>query len=119
MVCTQRDLLNTGAGDLKLKYSHVEQSQSPRGRWSAERARISDLTKREYDVFSLLGNGLDNHKISNVLNIGERTVKLHVTRILRKLQVDSRLQAGLVAAEHAFVEASRKSSSDRSASPLK
>ncbi|MET7985054.1 MULTISPECIES: LuxR C-terminal-related transcriptional regulator [unclassified Streptomyces] len=58
---------------------------------------IEELTDREFDVFILLGRGLSNQRISKSLYVTERTVKSHVTRILAKLQLDSRLQAGLVA----------------------
>jgi DNA-binding NarL/FixJ family response regulator len=75
-------------------------------RWHMQRARIERLTTREYEVLMLLERGLDNLKISRLLDIGERTVKLHLTQILRKLGVESRLQAGLVAAEHVFLDAS-------------
>lgn len=54
----------------------------------------------------LLERGLDNLQISRLLKIGERTVKLHLTHILRKLGIQSRLQAGLVAAEHVFLDRS-------------
>ncbi len=81
----------------------AEGMPSPGERWAAERKRIGELTKREYEVFFLLGEGLDNHKISLSLGVGERTVKLHVTSILRKLTLESRLQAGLAAAEHALL----------------
>ena len=76
---------------------------APGSRWATARNRIGELTKREYEVFVLLGEGLDNRKISLSLEVGERTVKLHVTSILRKLGVQSRLQAGLVSAEHALL----------------
>ncbi|MFJ6796902.1 response regulator transcription factor [Streptomyces sp. NPDC091268] len=59
--------------------------------------RIRHLTEREFEVFVLLGRGLSNQAISRLLLVTERTVKAHVTRVLAKLQVDSRLQAGLVA----------------------
>jgi DNA-binding NarL/FixJ family response regulator len=59
--------------------------------------RIEELTDREFDVFILLGRGLSNQAISGSLYVTERTVKAHVTRILAKLRLDSRLQAGLVA----------------------
>jgi DNA-binding NarL/FixJ family response regulator len=75
----------------------------PGSRWAAQRSRIGDLTKREYEVFLLLGEGLDNRKIALFLEVGERAVKFHVTSILRKLGLESRLQAGLAAAEHAFL----------------
>jgi DNA-binding NarL/FixJ family response regulator len=70
-----------------------ERVPGPAGRWAAQRHRIGELTKREYEVFLLLGQGLDNHEISLSLGVGERTVKLHVTSILRKLDLKSRLPA--------------------------
>jgi DNA-binding NarL/FixJ family response regulator len=76
-------------------------SGSDRGRlpltWTDACQRITTLTTRELEVLDLLGHGYDNRKISLSLGITERTVKLHITSILRKLGVESRLQAGLVA----------------------
>jgi DNA-binding NarL/FixJ family response regulator len=72
-------------------------------RWHTQRSRIGHLTTREYEVLMLLERGHDNLQISRILMVGERTVKLHLTHILRKLGVQSRLQAGLVAAEHVFL----------------
>lgn len=69
-------------------------------RWQRPRLRLSLLTQREFQVFLLLGQGLSNRDISASLHIGERTVKLHVSAVLRKLLLESRLQAGLAAAEH-------------------
>ncbi|GGW37531.1 response regulator transcription factor [Streptomyces peucetius] len=59
--------------------------------------RIRHLTEREFEVFILLGRGMSNQAISRLLLVTERTVKAHVTRVLAKLQLESRLQAGLVA----------------------
>jgi DNA-binding NarL/FixJ family response regulator len=53
----------------------------------------------------MLGDGLDNRRISSMLAISQRTVKFHVTSILRKLKVESRLQAGLAAAEYSRLAA--------------
>ena len=55
------------------------------------------LTHRERVVFRLLGFGYDNRSIARELEISERTVKRHVTCILAKLELESRLQAGLAA----------------------
>jgi DNA-binding NarL/FixJ family response regulator len=55
------------------------------------------LTKRETDVLQLLGQGKSNKEISQALNIGEQTVKSHVSHILDKLGVPSRIQAVLYA----------------------
>ncbi|MFF2042787.1 helix-turn-helix transcriptional regulator [Kitasatospora sp. NPDC058170] len=58
---------------------------------------LSVLTARESDVLLLLGSGLGNLPIALRLGITERTVKKHVTGVLGKLGVRSRLEAGLVA----------------------
>jgi DNA-binding CsgD family transcriptional regulator len=55
------------------------------------------LTHRERVVFQLLGFGYDNRSIARELEISERTVKRYVTCILAKLELESRLQAGLAA----------------------
>jgi DNA-binding CsgD family transcriptional regulator len=59
--------------------------------------RIPALTPRERATFDLLGLGYDNRSIARILKISERTAKRHVTAILSKLGLESRLQAGLVA----------------------
>jgi DNA-binding NarL/FixJ family response regulator len=55
------------------------------------------LSARERTVFEFLGAGYDNRSISRELGVSERTVKRHVTVILAKLRLESRLQAGLTA----------------------
>jgi len=53
------------------------------------------LTERETDVLRLLALGRANKEIALELNIGEKTVKTHVSAILHKLGVPSRTQAAL------------------------
>ncbi len=55
------------------------------------------LTERETDVLRLLASGRANKEIALELDIGEKTVKTHVSAILRKLDVPSRTQAALYA----------------------
>ena len=55
------------------------------------------LTERETDVLRLLAQGLSNKEIAQSLNVGEQTVKTHVSHILEKLAVPSRTQAALYA----------------------
>ncbi len=55
------------------------------------------LTERETEVLRLLAQGQSNKEIAATLNIGEKTVKTHVSNILAKLGVPSRTQAALYA----------------------
>lgn len=59
--------------------------------------RTRTLSPREMAVFELLGHGYDNRSLARTLQISERTAKRHVTSILAKLGLESRLQAGLTA----------------------
>jgi DNA-binding NarL/FixJ family response regulator len=53
------------------------------------------LTERETDVLRLLAKGKSNKEIAQELQIGEKTVKTHVSNVLGKLGVVSRTQAAL------------------------
>jgi DNA-binding NarL/FixJ family response regulator len=59
--------------------------------------RTPALSPREQAVLELLGLGYDNRSLASTLHVSERTAKRHVTAILAKLGLESRLQAGLVA----------------------
>jgi DNA-binding NarL/FixJ family response regulator len=61
---------------------------------------LSQLTAREDEVFGLLGQGLSNAQIGGELGLAEATVKTHVSRILTKLDMRSRVQAAILAREH-------------------
>jgi DNA-binding NarL/FixJ family response regulator len=64
---------------------------------------LQSLTAREADVLRALAAGLDNQAIADRLFISHETVRSHIVRILRKLAVESRLQAALFALRHGFV----------------
>ncbi|HLK76231.1 MAG TPA: response regulator transcription factor [Streptosporangiaceae bacterium] len=66
---------------------------------AAERARklAGSLTEREMEVLTCLGEGLSNAQIAARLYLSEATVKGYVSRMLEKLGVDNRTQAGLLA----------------------
>jgi DNA-binding NarL/FixJ family response regulator len=53
------------------------------------------LTARELDVLRLVAAGEPNKRIAAALEIGERTVRSHVSSILSKLKLTSRTQAAL------------------------
>ncbi|MER6937072.1 response regulator transcription factor [Nocardioides sp. NPDC127514] len=63
----------------------------------------TDLTPRERDVLAALGQGLSNAEIAQRLVISEATTKTHVSRVLAKLGVASRVQAAIVAREAGIV----------------
>lgn len=56
------------------------------------------LTPRQRDVLRLVARGVPNKLICRELGLAERTVKTHVTAVLRALNVASRTQAALAAA---------------------
>jgi DNA-binding CsgD family transcriptional regulator len=62
------------------------------------------LTPREREVITLLGDGLSNAEIAKTLYISEKTASVHVSNILRKLGVTSRLQAAAAARVHGAPE---------------
>ncbi|MFG2100734.1 response regulator [Micromonospora echinaurantiaca] len=66
---------------------------------AATRAAVAALTPRERDVLACLGLGLSNQQIADRLSMAESTTKTHVSRILAKLDLRSRVQAAILAQE--------------------
>lgn len=62
-------------------------------------ARIASLTPAQRRILAGIRQGLLNKQIAYELAISEATVKAHITAILRKLGVNSRTQAVLLAAK--------------------
>jgi DNA-binding NarL/FixJ family response regulator len=69
----------------------------------AARTQGNELTARELDVLRLMAKGWSNRDIGNQLQIAEKTVKIHVSRVLDKLGVSDRTQAAIVAIERGIV----------------
>ena len=63
----------------------------------------AELTERELEVLQLITRGLSNKDIAQDLHISLKTVKSHVSSILSKLGLSSRLQAALFALRHGLV----------------
>ncbi len=62
-----------------------------------------DLTPREHEVLRILSQGCTNKEIAKDLFISEKTVKSHLNRIFKKLDVSRRLEAILYAIKTGLV----------------
>lgn len=78
-------------------------SRRPTTTDTATLAALDRLTAREREVLVLIARGRSNREISNSLVISELTAKTHVSRVLAKLGVDSRVQAAVLAYETGLV----------------
>jgi LuxR family maltose regulon positive regulatory protein len=97
----------TGAGimlHLFAKDLHgMDESDSIQASGPASAAPLSEpLTPREREVLKLLVAGRTNLQISAELFISKETVKSHVAHLMRKLDVNSRVQASIRARELGF-----------------
>lgn len=66
---------------------------------SAAPPAAPSLSPREQDVLREIARGASNKEIARTLDIAETTVKIHVQHILRKLGLNSRVQAAVYAAD--------------------
>ncbi len=71
---------------------------------SQNKAEMPRLTPRETEVLQAIVQGLSNKEIGEMLFISEKTVKNHITNILRKLDVNDRTQAAVFALKHNMVK---------------
>lgn len=63
----------------------------------------SPLSKREIEILELVGKGLANLEISDLLSISRSTVECHIKNIYKKLAVNSRTQAIFEARAHGLL----------------
>ena len=66
---------------------------------------LDALTSREREILGHVARGAANKEIARSLELAESTVKIHVQAILRKLGLQSRVQAAVFAVEHGIASA--------------
>ena len=76
---------------------------------AADAAKDADLlalplSAREIEVLDCVAQGLSNKEIADELYVTEQTVKNHMTSVLRKLDVNDRVQAVLYAVKNGWME---------------
>jgi len=64
---------------------------------------LSGLTAREREVLAGLGQGWSNARLAEELFVSEKTVKTHVSAVLRKLGLNDRTQAALFAVKSGLI----------------
>ena len=63
-------------------------------------SELDKLTPREREILDCLARGESNKGIARILDLAESTVKIHVQSVLKKLKLNSRVQAAVYAVEH-------------------
>jgi RNA polymerase sigma factor (sigma-70 family) len=82
---------------LRLAGRHREQDREAR-------SALESLTPREREVLQALADGLKDKEIAERLNVSTETARSHMVSVLRKLGLDSRLQALVFAIRHGVVK---------------
>ncbi len=85
----------------------VGQDDGRRGDDEAGRVALAALTNREREMLQALADGLSDRQIAERLFISTDTVKRHMGNLFKKMGVDSRLQALVVAVRHDAVTIER------------
>jgi DNA-binding NarL/FixJ family response regulator len=86
-------------GDVWLPESIRIKIQDVDENFSILAENVASLTPSQYKVLCYMRDGLLNKQIGYNLDIAEATVKAHVTAIFRKLGINNRTQAVLIASE--------------------
>ena len=63
----------------------------------AQTSPLLFLSEQEERTLRLVASGLSNREVGERLDVQEKTVKYHVTNILRKLKARNRIEAALIA----------------------
>jgi DNA-binding NarL/FixJ family response regulator len=97
-------------GRLVQRWSELEGRLSPRAEVPSS---VANLTGREHEILIGLARGRSNRELAAELFLSEATVKTHVSNLLLKLSVRSRVQAVILAYELGLVRPGEASGTGR------
>lgn len=83
------------AGKLATAFRHEAEAAAP-----PPPDPFAALSPREREILDLIARGDSNKQIARELGIAETTVKIHVQHLLRKLELESRVQAAVLVTQH-------------------
>ena len=92
-ICLPRSLMDKA----EVTGQRIDDSSS---KAEVQESSLPPFTKRQRDVLYLLAQGISNRDIARELGLSEHTVRIHMSAVLRNLNVSNRTQAALFAAEH-------------------
>jgi DNA-binding NarL/FixJ family response regulator len=87
------------AGDLWLPENYASELDPLDEHFSALTDKVASLTPAQYKVLCYMRDGLLNKQIAYNLDIATATVKAHITAMFRKLGINNRTQAVLIASQ--------------------
>jgi LuxR family transcriptional regulator of csgAB operon len=70
------------------------------GSETSSKNTVGNLTKRQIEILAMIAVGSTNEEISDKLCISPHTVKTHLYKIFKKINVPNRVQASLWAAKN-------------------
>lgn len=86
-------------GNVWLPETYADAFDEPDGEFADLVEKVSSLTPAQYKVLCFMRDGLLNKQIGYELDIAEATVKAHITAVFRKLGINNRTQAVLIASQ--------------------
>ena len=92
-----RTLANTLITKLSLTNANLKKRDP-------DAANIASLTPREIEIVQLVAKGLNGRRLARKLHISEATVRNHVTSILDKLGLSSKLELAVYAIQHSLAD---------------
>ena len=104
LVKTIRDVYDGGSYIQPTLATQLIKYMTNESKNASDKVLLEALTRREVSVMKEIASGLSNKGISEKLDISEKTVKNHVSSILKKLELQDRTQVAIYAIKNKLVE---------------